>query len=128
MTWRTKNSEPTITPDLREVLKDAMAAGCKEIRCILMEFGGAADHVHVLVRFPSTVAIEDIARRMKGGSSFVARRHAPECAEFRWQTSYDGRTLGPEAIERVREYIQRQEEHHARGSMHSGWEPSTDDD
>jgi REP element-mobilizing transposase RayT len=55
----------------------------------VIAIGGIVGHVHVLARFPSTLAIAELVRRMKGGSSYLGHsgdRQALQVAGFLWRS------------------------------------------
>jgi putative transposase len=46
----------------------------------LVEFNGEADHVHLLVAYPPTLAISVLAQRLKGHTAYtVQREHTRPC-------------------------------------------------
>jgi putative transposase len=52
-------------PMLRSCERDLRAV-CAELDVDLVEFNGEADHVHLLVAFPPTLAISVLVQRLKG--------------------------------------------------------------
>ncbi|MBS4728398.1 IS200/IS605 family transposase [Mycobacterium sp. SM1] len=59
-----------------------LRAVCAELDVELVEFNGEADHVHVLVAYPPTLAISALAHRLKGAPAtpFIGNTPAPVCA------------------------------------------------
>jgi REP element-mobilizing transposase RayT len=87
----------------------------------VIAIGGIEDHVHVLARFPSALAIATLVQRMKGASSYLASQVMGEV--FRWQGSYSAFTVSERGLERVRAYVLNQEAHHRDGTTHPALEP-----
>jgi putative transposase len=42
-------------------MEEAMGAVCRDFGCVLAEFNGEAERVHLLVRFPPTVALSRLS-------------------------------------------------------------------
>jgi REP element-mobilizing transposase RayT len=105
-----------------------VAAKCRELKCELVTIGGTEDHVHVLARMHAPVSVAGLAHGMKGASShLVTHEIAPEQG-FKWQGTYGAFSVSPDDIDRVCDYIQRQKEHHARGSTVPEWERCMEED
>lgn len=48
---------------------------CLEQNCVLVEFSGEADHVHLLVDYPPSLRLSDLVRRLKSVSSLRFATH-----------------------------------------------------
>ncbi|HEX4084568.1 MAG TPA: IS200/IS605 family transposase [Chthoniobacteraceae bacterium] len=80
-------------------------------RCV----GGASDHVHLLVSLSATHNIADFMRELKKATSvWAAETYDPE---FAWQEGYAAFSVSASLQEKVRHYIDSQEEHHTRVSF-----------
>ena len=73
LVWATWDRQPFIREDLWAPLYLAIAAASEELRCQVIEIGGVADHVHLLVRLPATLSVADLAHKVKESSSRKAR-------------------------------------------------------
>jgi REP element-mobilizing transposase RayT len=93
------------------------------MRIELIAVGGVDDHVHLLVRLPSTVSIADAVKQLKGSSSHFANHEVEKSGGFRWQGSYGAFSISERIVPRVRRYIANQEQHHRRGALHRAYEP-----
>ena len=76
-----------------------------------------ADHVHLLVRVPTTHSIADIARVIKANSSRWVHEKWPEQTGFGWQTGYGAFSVSESGASAVQDYILRQREHHRNKSF-----------
>ncbi len=84
--------------------------GClRSLDCTPIEIGGVSDHVHLLARMKPTHCLADVLRAIKKGSSEWIRK---EIARFHWQDGYSAFTVSKSQIDRVRQYIATQAEHH----------------
>ncbi len=79
--------------------------------------GGVADHVHMLISLPSTLPIAKAIQLIKGGSSKWIHDSFPEQADFSWQEGYGAFSIGIAQVERTKQYIHGQEEHHRKISF-----------
>ena len=71
LVWSTWRRHPFITPDLQQRLYGSLAHQASELGADVIAIGGMPDHVHMLVRFPTTIAVSDFVRRLKGASSHL---------------------------------------------------------
>lgn len=79
-----------------------------------VEIGGVADHVHILLSLPATIAIAKAVQLIKGGSSKWVHDTFPEHHQFRWQEKYGAFSVSVSQLEKTREYIRNQEAHHRK--------------
>lgn len=112
-----------VTKYRRQVLNAAMLAHCETIArdvCArlgteLAEAGGEADHVHLLVAYPPSVPISQLAHWLKGttarllrdeltGETNRARMHG-----HLWSPSYCAVSCGGAPLSIIRQYIQTQQ-------------------
>jgi hypothetical protein len=63
------------------------------------------DHVHLLVRMPSTQSVADVARLIKANSSRWVHKRWPQVKGFGWQTGYGAFSVSESGQNAVREYI-----------------------
>ena len=75
------------------------------------------DHVHLLIRMPSTHSVADLARLVKTNSSRWVHERWPQKKNFGWQNGYGAFSVSESGQNAVREYILHQQQHHARRSF-----------
>ncbi|MCW5962609.1 MAG: IS200/IS605 family transposase [Bryobacterales bacterium] len=80
--------------------------------CVCLAVGGFHDHLHVVVSHPPRLAVADILRQVKGGSSQWLRKNFPEMQGFCWQDGYAAYSVSPSQVERAIRYVESQDEHH----------------
>lgn len=110
--FATKDRAPLITDSLRPRLHDYLGGIVRNLNGTALEINGIADHVHLLVILPPTLAVSDFMSKLKANSFTWAKRQTN--GRFAWQSRYGAFTVSESQIERVREYIRHQEEHHRR--------------
>ena len=111
--FSTKNRLPMIRKDWRANLHAYLGGIVKGLNGVPLAIGGIEDHVHLLVGLRATHRLDYVLRDIKADSSswvhtVVGRK------TFEWQGGYLGVTVSPSQIERVRNYVLNQEEHHRR--------------
>ena len=70
--WATWNREPLLTADVRPRVLAAIADDCRELGVEVMALNAMAEHVHLLVRLPTTVTVAKLVQQVKG--SYKCRR------------------------------------------------------
>lgn len=99
-----------------------MQAKLREIDCIPIATGGIEDHVHVLCKYPPTLSISEIVKRIKGASSHFMNDQVTGPESFKWQGTYGALTVGERAVPRVKAYVLNQKAHHKADDLHEDWE------
>ena len=92
------------------------------IICAMMErhnakvlgINGVGDHVHLLVKFASTTLLCNAVKDAKGTSSHFAHE---TILGFKWRPTYAAFSVSRWDVPRILDYIARQKEHHADGTL-----------
>jgi putative transposase len=122
--WATWDRMPLLVPAIEQTVYAAILAKCRQLDCEPLAIGGMADHVHLLVRFPPTLAVADLVKEVKGATSHLVTHQDPE-EFFKWQGSYGAFTVSKESVPQVRAYIEGQKQHHGSGTILEEWERTT---
>ena len=72
------------------------------------------DHTHLLVGLKPSIALSDLVRDVKNGSSNFVNRKKWVLGRFSWQEGFGAFSYGHSQISRVIRYIRDQEQHHAK--------------
>lgn len=110
----TKYRHPVFTAAHLDRMQEIMRDVCADFGAELAEFTGQAEHVHLLVHFPPTVAISRLVNSLKGVSSRRLRQEFPGLRAHYWRTkrlwsgSYFAGTAGA-PISVLRQYIEQQD-------------------
>ena len=111
----TKYRHPVFTAAHLDRMQEIMRDVCADFGAELAEFTGQAEHVHLLVHFPPTVAISRLVNSLKGVSSRRLRQEFPGLRAHYWRTkrlwsgSYFAGTVGGAPISVLRQYIEQQD-------------------
>jgi putative transposase len=80
----TKFRRTLLTGDMLTFCEHTMRTVCAELDVELVEFNGEADHVHLLVRYPPTLAISLLVQRLKGRTAYAVRcEYTSACVQAR---------------------------------------------
>lgn len=83
----------------------------------LIAINSMPDHMHILIGLKPDLALSDLVRDIKAGSSkFINERHWV-AGRFAWQEGFGGFSYAHSQLADVIRYIQNQEQHHAKRSF-----------
>jgi REP element-mobilizing transposase RayT len=111
-----------ITPDIERRLYRCIESEAKDMKCKVLALNGVADHVHLVVSFPTTITIADLVKQVKGVSSHFVNEVLAPPSQFKWQGSYGAFTVSRWDLDKIVQYVKRQKEHHATGDLWQEWE------
>jgi putative transposase len=80
----------------------------------LIAINGMSDHVHILIGLKPAMALADLVRDIKAGSSDFINKKKWVRGRFNWQEGYGAFSYGHSQLDTVIRYIQNQEQHHRR--------------
>ena len=112
LVFSTKHREPWLIKSVCERLWPFLGGIARQNGMKALEICGMADHVHILVSVPASMALSKAVQLIKGGSSHWIKESFPNLAGFAWQDGYGAFTVSESELDTVREYIRRQPEHH----------------
>ena len=112
--WSTKNRDNTISFSFRPALLSHFREQAK-IKDIFLDYINAhKDHVHALINLGRNQTIAEIMQQLKGESSHWINDKNVMPHKFYWQDDYYAVSVSPSHVERVRNYIKNQDEHHRK--------------
>jgi putative transposase len=115
--WITKNREPLLEKQVRYKILDHIRDNAKE-KDIHIDFINAyLEHVHCLVSLKSSQSIDKIIQLLKGESSHWINKNNLTPVKFEWQNEYFAVSVSESSLDKVREYIKNQENHHKKKSF-----------
>lgn len=109
--FSTKDRVPLINSEWRERFHSYIGGVVRTAEGVPEAIGGVADHVHLLVGLRANFSLADIIRDVKAVTSRWVHDEIG-MLRFQWQEGYGAFTVSASQLEQVREYIDRQEEHH----------------
>ncbi len=124
LVWSTWDRGPLITPAIAPRLHAALVCASTDRGASVIAIGGIVDHVHMLVRLPPSVVLSTFIGEIKGSTSHLMNAEIAPDLRFRWQGAYGAFSVCPGDIDRARNYVLRQREHHDDGTQWEEWERS----
>jgi REP element-mobilizing transposase RayT len=112
--WATKYRIPYLTDKIRgdvisHIYSNAMTKGI-----YINQLNGYSDHLHALISMGGTQNISEIMQNIKGESSHWINKNKLTRLKFKWQNDFYCVSIGETQSERIRKYIQNQEQHHKK--------------
>lgn len=122
--WSTKNRFPYLsTSEIRKMVWDHIKENAKEKEIHIDFINGYEDHCHCLVSLRSDQSIQKIMQLIKGESSYwINKNNIIENEIFEWQDEYFAVSVSESMIDKVRNYIKNQEEHHKKKSFNEEYD------
>ena len=120
--WAVKDRKPLLEREIRTKVFDHIRenAGRKNIH--LDTIGGYLEHAHALISLSSDQTIAKTVQLLKGESSYWVNENSLIKPKFGWQDEYFAVSVSESMVEKVREYIRHQEEHHRKKSFTEEYE------
>jgi REP element-mobilizing transposase RayT len=122
LVWSTWDRLPLITPEIEPRVYAAIAEKVRELGCEPYAIGGISDHVHLLLRFTTTITIAQITKEVKGSSSHLVTHVITPEEFFKWQGGYGAFTIRKSEVPIVKAYILNQKQHHHAGTLIKDYE------
>jgi len=114
--YSTKERYPWLADPIRSRVHEYLGGAIRGEGGSALCVGGVADHVHILARLRQDKAISAVIGAIKANASGWIHRTFAELSKFAWQNGYAAFTVSKSQGERVRHYVQAQEEHHRQRS------------
>ena len=115
--FSTRHRAPLITKEIEADLHAYLGGILRELGGVALCINGMPDHVHLLVRMPSTHSVADVARLVKANSSRWVHQRWPQFKVFAWQSGYGAFSVSESGQGAVLQCILRQQEHHTKRSF-----------
>lgn len=114
LVWSTKKRAPVLTKLLRTKLYAHIRENAKD-KGIYVDFvNGHIDHIHLLISLNGDQCITKLVQLIKGESAFWINKNNLTVEKFEWQREYFAVSVSESGVDKVRDYIKNQEEHHTK--------------
>ena len=117
-----KGRARSIHPDAMPRLHAYLAGIARNLGCTPIAVNGTDDHVHLLLHYPARLSISEIVMKLKANSSRWLHETFPMMQRFAWQDGYAALSVSQTRVPRVRDYIERQQDHHAQRAFLHEWD------
>jgi REP element-mobilizing transposase RayT len=110
--WSTKSRDCYIARAFRQELLKHFRDNAKDKKIILDYINCQEDHVHALINMGKQQNIATIMQYLKGESAFWINSQHILAPGFAWQDDYFAVSVSHSHVEKVRNYIKNQDQHH----------------
>jgi len=114
LVWATKNRQHYLNKEIRQQVFEHIKENAQTKGIFIDHINGYVEHVHCLVSLNSDQNIATIANLLKGESSFWINKNKLTKTKFGWQDEYFAASVSHSQVDKVRQYIRNQEEHHKK--------------
>jgi REP element-mobilizing transposase RayT len=115
LVFSTKDRRPLLRDKVtRDSLHAYLGAISKQLDCPPILVGGVEDHIHLLARFGRTITQAEWVKELKRVSNIWLKGQGREFGDFEWQGGYADFSVSQSNIEKVKQYVVNQEEHHRK--------------
>ncbi|MCK4801458.1 MAG: IS200/IS605 family transposase [Anaerolineales bacterium] len=117
LVWATWDRTPWIIPQIerqiyRSIIRQVYGLGCKALA-----INGMPDHVHLAVKFHSTICVAELVKKSKGVSSRFINQSLNLNDQFKWQIGYGAFSISRWDLHKVINYVKSQKEHHSDNDL-----------
>lgn len=112
--WGTKNKEPFLSKELRQTVIEHIRQNAKTKEIFIDRLNGYNDHLHCLFALNADMSIAKAMQLIKGESAFWINKQQLTKAKFEWAVEYFAVSVSESMLDKVRAYIDGQEEHHKK--------------
>ena len=117
--WSTKNRQSFLsTPELRKLMWKHIRDNAKKKGIYIDFINGYEEHCHCLVSLGDDQTMRQLMQLIKGESSHWINKENLLSEKFEWQDEYFAVSVSESLVDKVRNYIKNQENHHA----HKTWD------
>jgi REP element-mobilizing transposase RayT len=106
-----------LRPQHKEELHKYMTGIVREREQKLLAVHCMPDHTHILIGLKPSIALSDLVRDVKNGSTNFINRKGWVLGRFCWQEGFGAFSYGHSQLSGIINYIRDQEQHHARRSF-----------
>ena len=113
LVFSTKDRRPFLDQrDIRDEMHSVLGGTSKTLGCHPLIAGGVADHIHLLANQSKTISLSDWVKELKRVTSIWIKGKGPRYNDLFWQAGYGAFSVSYSMVDKVTDYIRRQEEHH----------------
>ena len=112
--FSTKHRRAFLTPENQNRIFAYLSKALDQSGCRSLMVGGHREHVHMLYRKSNDIHTKDLLGDIKRQSSIWIKGAKLTGNDFYWQTGYGAFSISYWDLEKVRQYIEPQEEHHKK--------------
>lgn len=115
LAWGTRKGDPALSSDdIRQAAYQAITTRTRTQLCHILAIGGTAGRVHLVVKFPPSLSVSDVARiAQEAGGAAIAHQSETFHGRFvrreqLWESGYTVHTMGQIDAAEAQDYLIRQ--------------------
>lgn len=112
--WRTKKGIPFFTPENKSKIFDHIHKNASNKGIYIDFINGDKEHVHCIISLNQEQTLAKVIQLIKGESSFWINKNKLTSGKFEWADECFAVSVSESQINKVRDYIKNQEEHHRK--------------
>jgi REP element-mobilizing transposase RayT len=120
--WGTKNHERILNKDARKQLFQHIRENAKEKQIYIDFINGDTDHIHCLLALNADMTIAKVIQLLKGEAAYWANKNSLLKSKLEWADEYFAVSVSESMIDKIRDYIKNQEEHHKKMTFKDEYE------
>ena len=110
--FHVKTDSVAIKDGDQEKINAYVAGILNNLGCTTVAVGGIRDHIHMLFGLCPTIGISDLVKKVKTASHKYIETLSPSYRSFAWQSGYGAFSVSPTTLDKVKNYVLHQREHH----------------
>lgn len=112
--WGTKFRYPFLTGAIKITVIEHIKENAKSKGLLIDVIDGDVDHLHCLFKLNADMSLSKAMQLIKGESSHWINKEKLTKSSFEWAVDYFAVSVSDSKLNRVRNYINNQEEHHKK--------------
>jgi len=120
--WATKNRKPFLSKEIRPAIIEHIRHNARTKEIFIDRLNGHTDHLHCLLALNADMSISKIMQLIKGESAFWINKQNLTPSKFEWADEYYAVSVSESMLNKVRAYIDGQEDHHKKKTFHLEYE------
>lgn len=120
--WGTKNRYPFLTKEIKEKVISHIKENAYTKQIFIDRLDGHTEHLHCLFGLNADTSIAKTLQLLKGESAFWINKQQLTASKFEWADEYFAVSVSESIVDKVRAYIDGQEEHHKKVTFSQEYE------
>ena len=115
--WGTKNRHPYLINDIKQKVINHIKDNAKQKDIFIDTINGHHEHLHCLLALNAEMSISKAMQLIKGEATFWINKAKITDTKFEWADQYFAISVSESQLDKVRAYINNQEEHNKKTSF-----------
>jgi REP element-mobilizing transposase RayT len=120
--WGTKNHKRILFQEVRKKLFQHIRENANAKQIYIDFINGDMEHIHCLLALNADMSIAKVIQLIKGETAFWANKNLLVKPKLEWADEYFAVSVSESLIDKVRDCIKNQEEHHRKVTFREEYE------